>query len=147
MRNMSFSMTTDQMRRKAKTVTRRMVWKNLEIEDRVRAVVKARGLRKGETVEPIGVIKIESLWWEPLRDITDADVVREGYHNEGRDWFIEKFCKAMKCTPLTMVHRIGFAHLNVCACCSRGDEYNGYPHESGPPLFRCDKKGGCPCHD
>jgi hypothetical protein len=30
-------------------------------------------------------------------------------------------------------------------CCERRNEYNGYPHESGPAKFRCPKS--CGCHD
>ena len=44
-RNMSFALTTEQVRRREKTVTRRRGWWFLKPGDIVTAVKKARGLR------------------------------------------------------------------------------------------------------
>lgn len=43
MRNMSFSLTTDQIRGRTKTVTRRLGWRFLQSGDQVQACVKSRG--------------------------------------------------------------------------------------------------------
>ena len=53
MRNMSFYHTTEQIRNRSKTVTRRLGWAFLKPGDRVRAIVKGRGLKKGQKVEPL----------------------------------------------------------------------------------------------
>lgn len=113
MRNMSFSMTTPQMRARTKTVTRRLGWWHLKPGDRVRAVVKCMGLKKGETVEPICEIEIVSTRKEPLFAVTPRDVGLEGYPGETQRWFILKFMSAMKCTGFTFVNRIEFKHVEV----------------------------------
>jgi len=50
MRNMSFFLTTDQIRNKTKTVTRRDGWLFLKPGDIVQACVKCQGLKKGEKI-------------------------------------------------------------------------------------------------
>lgn len=65
-RNMSFSLTTEQVRAGTKTVTRRTGWAHLKPGDIVNAVEKAMGLKKGEKVVVIRQIRIESNCREPL---------------------------------------------------------------------------------
>jgi hypothetical protein len=85
MRNMSFALTTKQVRNRVKTVTRRHGWTFLTPGDLVRAVVKSQGLKKGETVQPLGLLRVESVRREPLRRLLDdldygfAEVKREGF--------------------------------------------------------------------
>ncbi len=83
-RNMSFSMTTDQVYRKQKTVTRRFGWWFLKPGDVLWAVEKTMGLRLGETVTRICPIKIISTRREPLNAITTDDCVKEGFPDYGR---------------------------------------------------------------
>jgi len=52
---MSFSVTTEQIRARIKTVTRRMGWTFLRPGEQIQVVVKCCGLKKGEKVEPICV--------------------------------------------------------------------------------------------
>ena len=79
MRNMSFSKTVEQMRARTKTVTRRYGWWFLKPGDRVQAVEKAIGLKKGEKVKKICVIEIISSHGEKLENITRDECVREGF--------------------------------------------------------------------
>ena len=58
MRNISFSMTTEAVRRREKTVTRRLGWWNLKPGTVLQAVEKAQGLKKGEHVKPICLIRV-----------------------------------------------------------------------------------------
>jgi hypothetical protein len=53
-RNISFALTTAQVRARTKTVTRRVGWTFLKPGDLLQPVVKCRGLKKGERVEKIG---------------------------------------------------------------------------------------------
>ena len=76
-RNMSFFLTTDAIRERRKTVTRRLGWSFLKPGDIVNACVKCQGLRKGEKVERICQIRILSNRHEQLRRITLEDVRRE----------------------------------------------------------------------
>ncbi|HUX15519.1 MAG TPA: DUF5131 family protein, partial [Phycisphaerae bacterium] len=87
MRLMSFSMTTEQVRRRDKTVTRRLGWWNLKPGERLRAVVKGQGLRKGEHPETLAIIEVVSTRRQPLNTITPADLIREGF----RDWSVYDF--------------------------------------------------------
>lgn len=70
MRNMSFALTTDQVRQQTKTVTRRLGWKTLKPDTLIQPVVKGMGLKKGETVERIGgPIRVLNVRREPLNII------------------------------------------------------------------------------
>jgi hypothetical protein len=80
MRNMSFALTTPQIRNRTKTVTRRVGWKFLKPGDLLRAVEKSQGLKKGETVKPLAVLRVESVRREWMSDFHDHnDCVREGF--------------------------------------------------------------------
>lgn len=117
MRNMSFMLTTRQMHEGTKTVTRRLGWKFLKPGDRFQAVEKCQGLKPGEKVVPICICEVVSVRREPLNDITNEDVVREGFGpapwKPGLEWFdfVEMFCHEMKCAPDTIVTRIEFKQV------------------------------------
>ena len=72
MRNMSFALTTEQIRARTKTVTRRLGWEFLKPGDLVQAVVKCQGLKKGEKVEPLAELRIVAVRRESL----NADAAR-----------------------------------------------------------------------
>jgi hypothetical protein len=111
-RNMSFSITTPQFQARSKTVTRRLGWWFLQPGDVVKAVEKARGLKKGEKVKPLGLMRIVSARSEPLYAITDDDVVREGNTEWTREQYIEKFIRQNKISADTLVNRIEFEHID-----------------------------------
>lgn len=83
MRNMSFSMTTEQVRNKTKTVTRRFGWWNLKPGTKLWAVEKSQGLKKGEKIKRISQIEVVSVRAEKLQEITEADAIREGIDTSG----------------------------------------------------------------
>jgi len=113
-RNMSFAMTTEQVRNQSKTVTRRFGWWFLKPGDVVQPVVKGMGLKKGEKVEKIGPpIRIVSTRTEALRDMTDEDCVREGFPEMDRVAFINVLCLHYRTVgPCTYVNRIEFEYLD-----------------------------------
>jgi hypothetical protein len=113
MRNMSFSLTTDQVRAQTKDVTRRLGWKNLKPGDCFRMVVKAMGLKKGEKVEEIGYARVVSNDREPLDAIQErpADPTREGFPLMTPTGFVAMFCRSMGCDSSTEVHRIEFEYV------------------------------------
>lgn len=86
MRNMSFSKTTEQARDRSKTLTHRWGWGDLKPGERVQQVEKSQGLKLGEKVEKIHVIQIVSNRPSPLRNITQADCVVEGFPNKSPLW-------------------------------------------------------------
>lgn len=110
-RNMSFSLTTPQFKARTKTVTRRLGWAFLTPGDEVMGVEKAMGLKKGEKIKRLGLIRITDVRAEPLSAITLADVAREGYPGRTPEWFIEKFRKAMRCKPEAPVNRIEYEYI------------------------------------
>ena len=113
MRNMSFSLTTRQMRARSKTVTRRIGWWFLKPGDVVMAVEKGRGLKKGEKVKRIHAIRIISTWEERLFCCDNvAEIEAEGFPGTSPVRFVQDFCKQHRgCTARTVVNRIKFEHL------------------------------------
>lgn len=112
-RNMSFMLTTDQVRRSEKTVTRRLGWWFLRPSDIVNACEKCMGLKKGEKVVKIVQIRVKSSRPELLRYITQADVVREGFPDWTAYEFVRFFCKTHGCGPCEVVNRIEFEYLDA----------------------------------
>lgn len=113
MQNMSFSLTTKQVRNKSKTVTRRLGWSKLTPGTVLQAVRKCQGLKKGERVEPICLIRIKSVQPERLDSITAEDVVREGFPDMTPEQFVSMFCEHNKCSPESIVQRIEFDYWNI----------------------------------
>ena len=111
MRLISFSMTTEQFLDGTKDVTRRLGWRTLCSGDRLRAVEKAMGLKKGEHPVQLGIIEVVTVRLERLDRITGAEVDREGFPSRTAEWFVAFFCKHMKCTPDTVVTRIEFRRI------------------------------------
>lgn len=113
MRNMSFMLTTRQMKNRTKTVTRRLGWKFLKVGELVQACVKCQGLSKGERVEKLGVIRIVDVRQQRLAQIDKLDCEREGFPGMHPWHFAEMFCREMFCKPTTIVTRIEFEHVEV----------------------------------
>jgi len=66
MRNISFALTTDQICARTKTVTRRTGWRDLKPGTLLCAVRKGMGLKKGEKIERLAVIRVVDVRREPL---------------------------------------------------------------------------------
>lgn len=111
MRNMSFAMTTNQVKARTKTVTRRFGWWFLKPGDVVRGVEKAMGLKKGEKIKPLAVIRIISTRSEPLDAITQSDVINEGFPDWTPDQFVQMLVDHYKIDPTKEVNRIEFEYI------------------------------------
>lgn len=109
--NMSFMLTTEQVRKGTKDITRRLGWWKIKPGQILNACVKCQGLKKGEKVEVIRQIKVVSARPEPLINITCDDLRREGFPDWTCAEFINMFCKHNKCTPETPVNRVEFVYL------------------------------------
>lgn len=110
-KNISFMLTTEQVRTRQKTVTRRLGWKDLKRGDVLDACVKCMGLKPGEKVERLATIRVLDVQRVPLWRITNDDVAREGFPGKSAEWFIEMFTREMKVKPSTEVTRIEFEYL------------------------------------
>lgn len=111
MRNMSFAMTTTQIRNRTKTVTRRFGWWFLKPGDRVQAVAKCQGLKKGEKVERLAVLKIVSVHKEQLRDIYWQDCVAEGFPELKPIQYIDMMAQKFNTRLTDDVNRIEFKYV------------------------------------
>lgn len=121
MRNISFSLTKEQFLDGTKDVTRRMGWLNAKAGDVLQAVEKAMGLKKGEKIKPLGLIRLTDVRSERLSELTDRDdgygfeeVRREGFPHCSPPLFVDFFCKShSKCTPDSIITRIEFERLHA----------------------------------
>jgi len=111
-RNMSFSLTTDQIRNRTKDVTRRLGWRGLMKGQKFWACVKCMGLKPGEKVERLALLECVSNTREMLYKITAEDVRREGFPGMSPGEFMAMFCKHMDATARTIVHRIEFKYVD-----------------------------------
>jgi len=114
MRNMSFALTTDQIKRQTKTVTRRSGWRFLKAGDQLCACVKCMGLKPGEQIERLAVIRVTSVKRERLNAITKADCLAEGFPRMTPGAFVAMFCKHMGGGPAQFVTRIEFTYEKSC---------------------------------
>ena len=116
MKSMSFMLTRQAVIDRTKTVTRRLGWNDLKPGDRLRAVTKAMGLKKGEKQEWLGVIGVVLRTRIELSAITQDDVVSEGFPGMTPDEFVAMFCRNMKCKPDAIVNRIEFKYVEDESC-------------------------------
>jgi hypothetical protein len=100
---------------RTKSVTRRFGWWFLEPGTEICAVKKSMGLKKGEKVEELAVIRVVSVRQEPLNAITKADVIREGFPGWTPQQFINMLVEHYKVDPQRMVNRIEFEYVDIHA--------------------------------
>jgi hypothetical protein len=113
MRNISFALTTAQIRNRTKTVTRRLGWKGLKPGTLLQPVEKAQGLKKGEHVTKLGPpIRVVAVDRVVLADIAPQDVHREGFPALTVSEFIKFFKRTHGCRRTSTVTRIQFEYLS-----------------------------------
>lgn len=118
-RNISFSMTTPQFMDGSKDVTRRMGWEHIKAGDVLRAVEKCMGLKKGEKMKPLDMIRVVSVRQELLDQMTRdpeyglVECKREGFPEMVPSEFIEFFCRGHRgAYPKRTITRIEFERLH-----------------------------------
>lgn len=115
-RNISFALTTEQIRNQTKTVTRRKGWKFLKRGDILNGCVKCMGLKPGEQIERLGQIYIKDVRQEPLelmlsQEYGNAEAIKEGFPDMTGRQFVQMFCDHMKTEASKDVTRIEFGYL------------------------------------
>lgn len=120
MRHISFALTTDQIRKRSKTVTRRLGWQTLTPGTLLQPVVKSQGLKRGEHVEKIGgPIRVVSVRRERLfamfqnREYGRSECVSEGFPQMQANEFAEMFCAHNRCDLHTELTRIEFEYVDA----------------------------------
>lgn len=114
MRQMSFAETTEQVRRRTKTVTRRLGWAHLQPGTLIQPIVKGQGLKKGERVSRInGPIRVVHVRRERVDAITPDDVWKEGFPGMTPFEFTTLFCQINPgCSGATEITRIEFEYVD-----------------------------------
>ncbi len=118
-RNMSFALTTEQIKNRTKTVTRRIGWGFLNPGDIVNACVKCMGLKPGEKVQRLAQIRIVRTRIEPLSRMIQqseygaSEAAKEGFPGWSGDQFVEMLLDHMptKFGKSTLVNRIEFEYV------------------------------------
>lgn len=121
MKLMSFSLTTPQILARTKTVTRRMGWSRLKAGEVIQAVEKGMGLRKGQRVNRLALLRVLNVRREQLNQLCCgygygvSEIAREGFEGEHSiASFVEMFRRSHKgCTPMSGVTRIEFAYIDT----------------------------------
>lgn len=109
---MSFSLTTEQVRRRQKTVTRRNGWTFARVGMIVQPVIKCQGIPKGGHVEKIGgPIRFTAVDRVVLGDISAQDVYREGFPDLTPREFVALYKRANGGLRDQIVTRIQFEYL------------------------------------
>lgn len=118
-RNISFALTTRQFRARQKDVTRRNGWLWVEPGDVLNAVEKCQGLKKGERVKSLGLIRVVGVRRERLDEISNrpgygaAECIREGFPDLTPAQFVAMYCKANPCTGgETIITRIEYDYVD-----------------------------------
>ncbi len=111
--NISFSMTTQQVREGTKFVTRRNGWKNLKVGQVLDACEKCQGLKKGEKIKRIRKIIVREVTPEPVSAIRNYpnDCELEGFPELSPLDFVRMYCEHNHCEPETIIRRIRFDYL------------------------------------
>jgi hypothetical protein len=116
---MSFALTTEQIKNRTKTVTRRVGWGFLNPGDIVNACVKCMGLKPGEKVQKLAQIRVVRTRIEPLSrmilqgEYGASEAAKEGFPGWSGDQFVEMFMEHMtaKFSADTLVNRIEFEYV------------------------------------
>lgn len=132
MRNISFSLTTPQVRACTKTVTRRLGWANVKVGERLQGCEKCMGRKKGEPLVKLAVIEVVSVRRERLDMLTRYkqtgtltlakegayfeqeaidEIKREGFPEMTPKQFVSMFCEHMRCQPSKVITRIEFKYV------------------------------------
>jgi hypothetical protein len=110
---MSFALTTPQILARTKTVTRRFGWAFLRPGDLLQAIEKGQGLKKGERVRRLAVLRVLDVREEPLKRVRHpGEVQKEGFPELYPEKFISMFCRTHQgCHPDSQVRRIEFEYV------------------------------------
>jgi hypothetical protein len=116
-RNMSYAKTTQQFLNGTKDVTRRLGWRNVRVGQVIQGVLKGMGLKPGEKIQPLRLIVVREVSFEPLRRMIDEpeygriEAIREGFPHLDGAGFVAMFCDGIGATPETEITRITFRYI------------------------------------
>lgn len=142
---MSVSLTAQAVRDRVKTQTRRDGWLRLNSGNQLALCPRYRGVSRGDR-ELITIVDVISVRREPLRAISAADVLAEGFPEWTPDEFVEFFCRTHRgIEPASEITRIEWAYPRICRQCGCTD-YAACEGLAGPCSWRStfnDNSGIC----
>jgi len=116
-RNISFSLTTDQVIAGTKDVTRRTGWEFAKVGDILTACEKCMGLKKGQKIIRLCQIRLIAVDREPLSrmlgevEYGKSEVIREGFPHLTPTQFVVMFSQHNHCRVNTIITRMEFEYL------------------------------------
>ena len=105
-------MTVEQIKNRTKTVTRRFGWWFLNPGDKVQAVEKSQGLKKGEKVKKLAVLEVVSVRTEKAWDMPESDCAKEGFPDLTKGEFLQMLYKLNREPYNYNVNRIEFKYCD-----------------------------------
>ncbi len=111
--NVSFALTTPQIKDRSKTVTRRSGKRQYKPGQLIWAVDRCMGFKKGEHPNRLALLRVVSSRWEQLDAITYEECILEGFPEHGPQGFISMYCRANKVKPDSLVQRIEFQYEDM----------------------------------
>lgn len=158
MRRMSFAITTQQVRDRSKTVTRRDGWENAQPGEHLLAIEKGMGLPKGSKHVVLDEIIVVDARRESIFCIVDEPngCALEGFPDMTGDEFVEMYCTANGVRPsarsLHVCTRIEFRYAApderqwpgwIEGTCTREDQTHCvHWWDGGHPCCSCGQPGG-----
>jgi hypothetical protein len=115
MRNISFALTKPQILARTKTQTRRLRWLHAKPGMPLQGCEKCQGLKPGEQLAKLAVIRVVAVRRERLDAITQADVIAEGFPDMTPAEFVAMFTGHMRCEPGAVVTVIEFEYVDQVA--------------------------------
>ena len=118
MRHISFSLTTAQVCRRQKTVTRRLRWLDLKPGALLLGVEKSMGRKPGEPLVKLAVIRVTNVRREPLSRMIHepeygrAEAALEGFPDMSGNEFAHMFSHEMDCDLTQEITRIEFEYVD-----------------------------------
>jgi hypothetical protein len=118
--HMSFSATTEAVRRHEKTVTRRLGWARLKPGGLFVPVEKAMGLKKGEKHVELWPLcdcvrntpqSLDLLINPAFAEYAALEMIREGFPDLTPAEFVAMFVKITRCNPWVVLNRIEFGYV------------------------------------
>lgn len=114
---MSVALTTQAVRDRIKTQTRRDGWLRLRAGDQLALCPKYRGVRRADR-ELITIVDVVGVRREPLEAISPADVAAEGFPDLTPAEFVEFFCNTHRgVQPSSEITRIEWTYPRICRGC------------------------------
>lgn len=115
---MAFSATKEQIRAGTKTVTRRLGWSDLESGEEFCAIEKGQGLKKGEKIVRMAVLRCIYNTPDTLAALEErpaygnSEAAKEGFPQMDGPAFLAFFCRINPgCTRLSRPNRIEFEYV------------------------------------